>query len=305
MVLDREDRPALRRRGRRWCRRTARRGSPSPPPGRLSRSTVKPWFIETISTLPVVRSFTGWFAPWWPCSIFTVVAPSASASIWWPRQMPNTGLPLVDQLPDLRHRVFAGRRRVAGAVGQQHAVRLARQDLLGGGRGRHHGGPRADRGQRAQDVALHAVVDHHHLVASARGRPWRSPPASSTGPRRQTNGCRQEASLARSRPTRPAQARALAISGVEVEAAVRAVGDHRRAACRSRGSPWSARGCRRRQRPTTPRRFSQPSRSLSARQLAGAVGASRKIAPRAAVVAAPEICSRSSSWSRRCRCAGR
>ena len=29
----------------------------------LSRSTVKPWFIDTISTLPVSRSFTGWFAP--------------------------------------------------------------------------------------------------------------------------------------------------------------------------------------------------------------------------------------------------
>ncbi|OHB32418.1 MAG: hypothetical protein A2882_16235 [Phenylobacterium sp. RIFCSPHIGHO2_01_FULL_70_10] len=49
--------------------------------GRLSRSTVKPWFMETISTLPVVRSFTGWLAPWWPCSIFTVRAPSARDSI--------------------------------------------------------------------------------------------------------------------------------------------------------------------------------------------------------------------------------
>jgi hypothetical protein len=49
--------------------------------------------METISTLPVVRSFTGWFAPWWPCSILTVRAPMARASIWWPRQMPNTGVP--------------------------------------------------------------------------------------------------------------------------------------------------------------------------------------------------------------------
>ncbi len=29
-------------------------------------STVKPWFIDTISTLPVVKSLTGWLAPWWP-----------------------------------------------------------------------------------------------------------------------------------------------------------------------------------------------------------------------------------------------
>ena len=49
--------------------------------GKLARSTVKPWFMETISTLPVVRSFTGWFAPWWPWSIFTVRPPSASDSI--------------------------------------------------------------------------------------------------------------------------------------------------------------------------------------------------------------------------------
>ena len=31
--------------------------------GRLARSSAKPWFIETISTLPVVKSFTGWLAP--------------------------------------------------------------------------------------------------------------------------------------------------------------------------------------------------------------------------------------------------
>ena len=29
------------------------------PFGRLSRSTAKPWFIEVISTLSVVKSFTG------------------------------------------------------------------------------------------------------------------------------------------------------------------------------------------------------------------------------------------------------
>ena len=31
--------------------------------GRLAGSTAKPWFIETISTLPVVLSCTGWLAP--------------------------------------------------------------------------------------------------------------------------------------------------------------------------------------------------------------------------------------------------
>src|SRR6516165_4474045 len=39
MILHREDRPVFQ------------------------RSTAKPWFIDVISTLPVVRSLTGWFAP--------------------------------------------------------------------------------------------------------------------------------------------------------------------------------------------------------------------------------------------------
>jgi hypothetical protein len=49
-------------------------------------------------------------------------------------------------------------------------------------------------------------------------------------------------------------------------------------------------------RPTTPRRAIQTERSSSERQLAGAVGTSRKIAPRAAVAAEPDICSRSSMF---------
>ena len=48
-------------------------------------------------------------------------------------------------------------------------------------------------------------------------------------------------------------------------------------------------------RPMTPRRVIQVARSQSARQLAGGVGRSRKIAPRAAVAAEPDICSRSSA----------
>jgi hypothetical protein len=36
-----------------------------------------------------------------------------------------------DQLLDLRHRVFAGRRGIAGTVGEEHAVWLARQDVFG------------------------------------------------------------------------------------------------------------------------------------------------------------------------------
>ena len=44
-------------------------------------------------TRPLSRSRTGWLAPWWLLAILKVLAPTASAMIWWPRQMPKTGLP--------------------------------------------------------------------------------------------------------------------------------------------------------------------------------------------------------------------
>ena len=45
----------------------------------VAGSTAKPWFIEVISTLPVVLSLTGWFAPWWPWCIFMVLPPTRQA----------------------------------------------------------------------------------------------------------------------------------------------------------------------------------------------------------------------------------
>src|SRR5216683_2041548 len=47
---------------------------------------------------PVSRSLTGWFAPWWPNFIFTVLAPEARPINWWPRQMPNTGMIVVSRI---------------------------------------------------------------------------------------------------------------------------------------------------------------------------------------------------------------
>jgi hypothetical protein len=47
------------------------------------------WLV--ISTRPLSVSMTGWFAPWWPNFILTVLAPSARPRIWWPRQMPYSG----------------------------------------------------------------------------------------------------------------------------------------------------------------------------------------------------------------------
>ena len=65
----------------------------------------------------------------------------------------------LEQLADHRHRIFAGRRRVAGAVGEEQAVGLVRHHLLEGGGGGKDRDPRAGVGEVAEDVALGAVVD--------------------------------------------------------------------------------------------------------------------------------------------------
>ena len=79
--------------------------------------------------------------------------------------MPNTGRPEVDELPDLRHGIDAGRSGIARPIRQEHAVRLPRQHLF---RGRRRGQDRelAARGRElAQDVALQAIVDGDDMEA--------------------------------------------------------------------------------------------------------------------------------------------
>ena len=93
------------------------------------------------------------------------------ASIWWPRQMPKTGLPVATSFLDLGHGIFAGRGRIARAVRQEDAVGLERQDVLGRVRRRHDGDPAAGPARQAQDVALHAVVDGDDMVLRRVG--WR------------------------------------------------------------------------------------------------------------------------------------
>ena len=78
--------------------------------------------------------------------------------------MPKVGNRPVDQRANHRHRIFARGRRIAGAVGQEHAVRIERQHFLGGGGGGQHRHLAAGPRQQAQDVALHAVVDGDHVI---------------------------------------------------------------------------------------------------------------------------------------------
>jgi hypothetical protein len=144
------------------------------PAGRLSPSTEKPWFIEVISTLPVVMSLTGWLAPWWPWCILRRRGAERQRQHLVAEADAEHRLAGVDQLADLGHRVAAGRRRVAGAVRQEDAVGLHGQYVFGRGARRHHRHPAALAGEAAQDVALQAVVDGHH-VAARRSRAGRSP----------------------------------------------------------------------------------------------------------------------------------
>nr|GEU28458.1 hypothetical protein [Tanacetum cinerariifolium] len=60
------------------------------------------------------------------------------------------------------NRVIA-RLRVTRTVGQEHAVRVQRQHVGGRRLRRHHGDLAAARGEHAQDVALDAVVERHHV----------------------------------------------------------------------------------------------------------------------------------------------
>ena len=125
--------------------------------------------------------------------------------------MPKVGVPDIDQLPDHRHGVFAGRRRIARPVRQEHAVRLERHDVLGRGLGRHHRHLAAGAGEQAQDVALDAVVDRDHVefriglaADSLRPTPTASRPRKSAAPM-VTIGTR-------SMPTRPGHSRASFLS---------------------------------------------------------------------------------------------
>ena len=73
--------------------------------------------------------------------------------------MPKVGVPEFDQFFDDRHRVFAGRRRIARAIGEENPVRLQRHDVFGRSLGRDDRDLAASAGEEAENVALDAVVD--------------------------------------------------------------------------------------------------------------------------------------------------
>ena len=129
------------------------------------------------------------------------------------------------QLADLRHRVLPGGGRVAGAVRQHHPVRPASQDVLGRGRGGHDGDLRAQGGEGPQDVPLHPEV-HDDDVMPVLGRA-----GIALGPAVEPflpgEGLAAGGVLGQVQAHQPAPFRRLPAQGVEVEAALRIVGDDR------------------------------------------------------------------------------
>ena len=211
MALEAERRPVGAREALQACRRTATRASSAAFGGSVAGSTAKPWFWLVISTWPVSRSFTGWLAPWWPNFILTVRAPEASARSWWPRQMPNVGMPRVDELarsrrsrsrraPGRRGRWTGTRRRASSRAPRAPASAPAPRS------------PAAALGQHAQDVVLDAEVVGDDVERASPGLAGSPRPSAhvAVGPlvRR---ACTSRPSPGRARPS-PATARACAIA---------------------------------------------------------------------------------------------
>ena len=132
--------------------------------GMLSASTWNSWLCEVTRTVPRSSSPTGWLPPWWPNGRREVVAPMARPSTWWPRQMPSSGMRRSSSA-----RVSATGavepHRVAGAVGEEHAVGSQREDVVDGRVVAHHDDLGAAAAQGAQLVVLHPHVDHHDAHA--------------------------------------------------------------------------------------------------------------------------------------------
>ena len=70
----------------------------------------------------------------------------------------------LDEVLDDRNGIFARRGRVSGAVGQEHAIRLQRQDVFSRSLGRNDGDLAIETGKQAQDVALDAKIDADDVI---------------------------------------------------------------------------------------------------------------------------------------------
>ena len=83
-----------------------------------------------ISTRPSARRLTGWLAPRWPWCIFAVLRADREAEQLVAEADAEQRLAGLQHRPDHRHRIVAGRGRIAGAVGEEEAVRRVRHHLV-------------------------------------------------------------------------------------------------------------------------------------------------------------------------------
>ena len=215
----------------------------------------------------------------------------------------------LQQLPDHRHRIFAGRGRVAGAVGEEEAVGLVRHHLVEAWRWRAARSParRRRRGcgrccawsrSRSRRRAGAPSLARAPMLAIARS-PSDVP---AVPPDHASNICRQDTSLARSMPSSPGHSARLGEQRLDVELAAARCGRSRRSARPAPGSGGSAPGCR---RPTS-RSARSPSSSVGNPGSRGSCSAPvTSCAHDAAQSAADCPPPHPRNWRRHCRCAGR
>ncbi len=156
-------------------RRTARRASLAHVGGQACRrSTAKPWFMrgDLDAAIGAVRQrLTGWLAPRWPwCILVRLRADREAEQLVAEADAEHRLARPPSSCLDHRHRIDAGRGRVAGAVGEEHAVGRWRHDLVERVAVAGTTVTRAPAAHEvAQDVALGAVVDRDDVGADARG----------------------------------------------------------------------------------------------------------------------------------------
>ena len=138
------------------------------PLGSASRSTVKPWFIEVISTLPVVNPARDDWRRGGP-GAFLGFGAEGEAQHLVAEADAEDGLAAGDELLDFGHGVFAGGGGVTGAVGQEDAIGLHGEDIRCQRIGGNDGDITAHARQAAQDVALEAVVNGDDFILAAFG----------------------------------------------------------------------------------------------------------------------------------------
>ena len=135
--------------------------------GSESGSTEKPWFWLVISTWPVSRSLTGMVRAVMPELHLGCAAAAGEPHDLVAEADAESRQAALDQRAGRLDRIVAGL-RIARAVGQEDAVRIVGQRLLGRCGGGQHRQLAAAVRQQPQNVPLDAVVERDHPIGARR-----------------------------------------------------------------------------------------------------------------------------------------